>query len=109
MKLDFRLLKEARLTQKLIVLSICLGLVGGILGILQARQVSHVINQVFLEHATLETITNLLLFILIIIVLRAVLAWVGDTLAVTAAHQITQDLRQRLFTQLFSHGPAYLR
>jgi glycogen/starch/alpha-glucan phosphorylase-like protein len=49
MKLDLRLLREAKISTVLIVLSICLGLAGGVVGIFQARQISTLINQVFLD------------------------------------------------------------
>lgn len=109
MKLNLRLLKAARPSQSLIMFSVCIGLVGGILSILQARQVSQAINQVFLVGKTLAAISYLLVTILIIIVLRLGFSWAGEVIASTAARRIKQDLRHKLFTHLLDLGPAYLR
>jgi ATP-binding cassette subfamily C protein CydD len=109
MKLNLRLLKETRLAQITLALSICLGLVGGILSILQARKVSQVISGVFLEGKTLESVSTLLFTVLLIVVLRAAFTWGGEMSASTAARKIKQDLRQQLFTHIKHLGPAYLK
>ena len=109
MKINTRLLQESRRVQSTLILSICLGLGGGIFGILQARQVSQVISQVFLEHQDLGKVFPLLLAALVFILLRAGFTWVGEICANTAARRITQDLRHRLFTRILNLGPAYLR
>jgi ATP-binding cassette subfamily C protein CydCD len=109
MKLNLRLFKETRHAQIAVALSICLGLIGGILGVFQAREISKVISRVFLEGSTLESVSILIYAILIIVVLRAVFAWGGEMGASAAARQIKQDLRERLFTHIMNLGPAYLR
>jgi ATP-binding cassette, subfamily C, bacterial CydCD len=109
MKLNPRLLKEARHAQSAIILSICLGLIGGILSVSQAREISRVINQVFLEGEPLESVSIFLFATLIIIVLRAGFVWGVEMSAGAAARQIKQDLRERLFAHIVDLGPAYLR
>ncbi len=109
MKLNLRLLKEARHAQKLLILSICLGLTGGILGILQARQLSLVIRQVFLDGYKLPSVIALIVAILAIIILRAVFLWVSELCAGKAACKIKQDLRSKLFAHIHHLGPAYLQ
>jgi ATP-binding cassette subfamily C protein CydCD len=109
MKLNLRLLKEARHAQIVLLLSICLGLIGGILSVFQAREISKVISRVFLEGKTLESVSILLLAILIIVVLRAAFVWGGEMSAGAAARKIKQDLRQQLFSHIQHLGPAYLR
>jgi ATP-binding cassette subfamily C protein CydCD len=108
MKLNPRLLQEARLYPIILTFSICLGLAGGIMGILQARQVTTVISQVFLAHKTLPAVANLLLAILAIILMRSAFTWVGEACASVAARCIKQDLRHRLFTHIMDLGPAFL-
>ena len=77
MKLNLRLLNEARQARIPLVLSICLGLFGGILSILQAREISQVINRVFLEGNNLESVSILLLSLLLIILVsgRLFMGW----------------------------------
>lgn len=109
MNINHRLLDEARHARKVLILSIILGLIGGILSVLQARQISRVISQVFLEGKTLESVAVLLLIILVIIVLRAGFVWVSEMSAGAAASKIKQGLRQQILTHIQSLGPAYLR
>ena len=70
MKLNPRLLKEAWQARIPVIFSICLGVIGGILGVFQARQISKVINAVFLVGNPLDAVSITILFILIIIILR---------------------------------------
>jgi ATP-binding cassette, subfamily C, bacterial CydCD len=108
MKINRRLISEARAVKTIIILSVCLGFIGGILGIMQAYSLSRVINQVFLQNGTLHSVSGMVLVILLIIALRAVFLYTGDLTANTAARNIKQSLRQKLFTHLYSLGPAYL-
>jgi ATP-binding cassette subfamily C protein CydCD len=109
MKLNTRLINEARLAQIAIVLSIILGLIGGILSVFQAREISQAISRVFLDGQTLETVSTLLIAILGIILLRAGFILGGELCASAAARQIKQDLRKRLITHIQDLGPAYLK
>lgn len=109
MKLNPRLLKEARHAQFAIGLSIGLSLIGGMLGVFQAREISKVISGVFLEGKNLESVSILIFAILIIVVLRVGFVWGGEMSAGAAARQIKQDLRKRLFTHILDLGPAYLK
>jgi ATP-binding cassette subfamily C protein CydCD len=109
MKLNPRLLKEAWQARIPIIFSICLGVIGGILGVFQARQVSRAINAVFLLGYTLNAVSLVILLILLIVILRFLFNWIGEVCASTAARRIKQDLRQRLFTHIQALGPAYLR
>ncbi len=108
MKIDPRLLKEARHARNLIILAICLGLAGGLLIILQAFQVSRVINQVYLENQSLDAVIPIIAIIVIIICLRALLGWGSEAVAGAGARKIKQGLRERLLAQLQALGPAFL-
>jgi ATP-binding cassette subfamily C protein CydCD len=109
MKLNPRLLKEAWQARLPIILSISLGVVGGILGIFQAQQVSRVINAVFLLGNPLSSVWFILEIILVIIILRAAFNWGAEVAATSAAQRIKQSLRQRLFAHIQNLGPAFLR
>jgi ATP-binding cassette subfamily C protein CydCD len=109
MKLNPRLLNAARPVELILLASISLGLLGGILGIYQARQVSNAINQVFLEHKPLDGVILVLLLILVLIILRLSFSWGGEICGTIAAQRIKQDLRHRLISHIMQLGPAYLR
>lgn len=109
MNINRRLLDEARYARMGLILSVVLGLMGGILSIFQAREISRVINQVFLGGATLGSLAIILLTILMIIVLRAGFIWAGEISSGTAASKIKQGIRRQILTHIQSIGPAYLR
>ena len=73
MKLNQRLLKEAKQSRLLFLLSISLGLIAGIFAIFQARGLSQLIGQVFLQGKDLGDVTRILTAVIILIFLRAVL------------------------------------
>jgi len=70
---------------------------------------SKVINQVFLEGKTLESVSILLFTILIVVVLRVGFVWGSETRASSAACKIKQDLRKQLFSHIQDLGPSSLR
>src|SRR4030042_841196 len=109
MKLNPRLLKEAKKSQIVFLLSICLGLIAGILSIFQARGISRLIGQVFLQGKDLEEVSSILITVFIVVILRAGFTWSGDLCSSAGARRIKQDLRQRLYTHITDIGPAYLR
>jgi ATP-binding cassette subfamily C protein CydCD len=109
MKLTSRLLEEARHVETIISLSIFIGLVGGILAVFQARELSRVVDQVFLKGKTLSAVTTLIIAILIIILIKAILIYAGELTANTAARKIKQDLQLRLFTHIMNLGPGFLK
>ena len=109
MKLNLRLIKEARHAKIAVAISICLGLIGGVLSVFQAHKVSNIISRVFLGGSTLESVSLLIYAILIIFLLRMVFVWGGEMGAISAARKIKEDLRERLFTHIMNLGPAYLR
>ena len=109
MKLNPRLLREARQSQITIILSICLGLMAGILSIFQAREISRLIDQVFLQGKNLEAVSRILITILIIMLIRAGFAWSGDLFSFAGARRIKQNLRMRLYAHITDIGPVYLR
>ena len=109
MSLFSRLLKEDRQSWIVLVISISLGLMAGIFGILQAHEISRLIAKVFLHGAAFSSVNMILLMILAIIVLRASFVWGGELLAGKGARRIKQALRTRLFSHIINLGPAYLR
>ena len=109
MQFDKRLLAEARAVRVFLILTIGLGGLSGLLIIAQARVLSAIIAQVFLNGATLEAVSGALLALLVIIVARAGLSYASEVSAFQVAVRVKTDLRQRVFEKLLQLGPTYLR
>ena len=109
MKFDKRLLAEASAVRVFLVLTIGLGGLGGLFIVAQAGALSSVIDRVFLKSASLADVTSLLIVLLLIIIVRALLAWGGEVSAFQVAARVKTALRQRVFDKLMQLGPAYVR
>ena len=107
MNLDRRLLNQIGETKAALFLAVLAGFLSGIAVVLQARQLSQILNGVFLSAKTLSDVTPWLKMLLGIVVLRAVLTLVGEVSANAAAQQVKENLRNLLARQLLALGPAY--
>ncbi len=104
-----RLLALTRTARLGLVLTILSGLLTGWLAIAQARGLSLLVDDVFLGGAELQAVTGLLAFLLAVIGLRALLAWLGEAAAGAVAVRVKRDLRAKLFDKLLALGPVYTR
>jgi ATP-binding cassette subfamily C protein CydCD len=104
-----RLLALARDSRLALAATILTGFVTGLLTIGQASACSQVLARVFLGGQTLPDVTGLLQLILLLIFLRACLAWGSEISANAVAVRVKSDLRQRLFDKILRLGPAYTR
>lgn len=109
MKFDSRLLAQLHPVRFFFSATILCGLVIGILTIAQARALSHIIAQVFLQHATLAAVWHAMLVLLAIIFTRAIFSWASEVSAFQVAARIKTALRERVFKHLLELGPAYTR
>ena len=109
MHITRRLLALARDSRLALAATILTGFLAGLLTIGQASVLSQVVARVFLGGQTLPDVTGLLRLILIIVFLRAVLAWGSEISANAVAVRVKSDLRQRLFDKILRLGPAYTR
>ena len=100
------LAREGRLALAVTVLS---GLAAGLLTIGQAAGLSRIVGEVFLGGQLLSDVAGLLRWLLLIILLRALLAWGSEVCAKIVAVRVKNDLRQRLFEKILSLGPAFTR
>jgi ATP-binding cassette subfamily C protein CydCD len=107
--IDKRLLGLARTSRAGFVLTIALGLAGGVLIVIQAWLLSQAVDRAFLGEQALEAIAGLMGMLLAVIVLRAILAWGIEITANSVARMVKMDLRQRLFAHLLALGPRYTR
>ena len=97
---------DSRLALAATVLS---GFLTGLLTIGQAASLSCVVEGVFLGGQLLPDVAGHLSLLLLIVILRAVLAWGSEVSANAVAVRVKSDLRQRLFEKIMSLGPAYTR
>ena len=104
-----RLLSLTRDSRFALAGTVLCGLLAGLLTIGQASALSRVVARVFLGGQALLDVTRLLRLILIIVLLRALLAWASEICANAVAVRIKSELRQRLFDKILSLGPAYTR
>ncbi|MBN2548911.1 MAG: thiol reductant ABC exporter subunit CydD [Anaerolineales bacterium] len=113
MNLDRRLLQKAfELAENrwFLLLTIGLGLVSGVLVVLQAGLLSRVIAQVFLGGAlTLQSVAGLLGLLMAVMVGRALLAWGSEISANAIAARVKTALRSQLFERILALGPSYAR
>jgi ATP-binding cassette subfamily C protein CydCD len=109
MKSDRRLLQQVRPARLPLALTVGLGLLGGVAIVWQARLVSRLVNQVFLDGRTLDQVSAWLLAFVILSLARAGLAWGSEVAAGRLAIWIKRDLRGRLAAHLLQLGPAYTR
>lgn len=109
MKLDRRLLRQAWAARLALVLTIGLGLLGGIAIVGQAGLLSRAVSQVFLDGYTLSQVSRLLLAFLVLSLVRAAFTWGGEVAANAVAARVKRDLRAQLAAHLLALGPAYIR
>ncbi len=109
MNIDPRLLRQAKLAQGALIATILLGFTGGLLTVFQARQLSAIINRVFLLGQGLAEVQSLFWVLLGIILIRGLVAVGSELSAAAAAVKIKEQIRAQLFQRLMQLGPAYAR
>ncbi len=105
--LNKRLMRQAKLAQTALFLTIGLATIAGGVIVVQAFFLSQIVNQVFLEGQTLGQVQNLLLLLFGLSLLRAAFTWLGQVTAQRVASVVKNDLRQRLAAHMLALGPAY--
>ncbi len=107
MKLDRRLLNQARTARLDLLLTVGLGLLAAMIIVGQARLLSLVVSQVFLEGYSLGQVHRPLLAFLGLSLARAVMIWGSEVAAGRVAGRVKGELRDRLSTHLLVLGPSY--
>ena len=109
MKLDKRLFRQIKAVRIFLVVTVILGLLLGVLIVMQAHYLSTIINAIFLAGQGLAQVWGLLLALLVVIVARSILLWGSDVAANRVAMRVKTTLRERLFAHLLALGPDYTR
>ncbi len=107
MNLDRRLLRQVNAARLAFAGAVLFGVAGGWLTLLQARRLSQIVAEVFLNGQTLAGVSTSLRWLLLIILLRAGVAFAGELAAGAAALKVKANLREMLLRRLFELGPAY--
>lgn len=107
MNIDPRLLRQARVAQAALLLTLIFGLAGGVLILLQASNLSAIVARVFVEKQSLAQVTPLLRWLLVIFILRAGITLGGEVAANGVAVRVKASLRELLLAKLMRLGPAY--
>jgi len=102
-----RLLALARSSNLALTLTIVLGFLGGLLTILQAWIFARIINDVFLNDLTRDSVLGLLAALVGVVVIKAGTVWGSEVASNLVAQRVKSDLRERLVTHLAALGPAY--
>ena len=107
MNLDRRLLALLRGPRTAFLITVALGILGGLLIVAQAALVARMVNAVFLQKAGLTEIRWTALTFVAVLGLRAAAAWGAEVSAFRVAADVKRTLRERLLTHLALLGPVY--
>jgi ATP-binding cassette subfamily C protein CydD len=106
MHLDRRLLDLARSHRISLFASVALGWLGGVVTVVQAWLLAHIIAEVFLGGADRAAVASVLGWLLVAAAVRAALSWAADAVAAHAAAGVKHELRSRVFARLLDRGPV---
>jgi len=109
MNLDRRLLKQLRNVRVAFVITILLGFMGGIFILLQAYDLSIIIDRVFLGKEPLHAVITLLWGLLAIFLLRAATLFFMHASSNSLALHVKAQLQESLFDKLLQLGPAIIQ
>jgi len=107
MNSHLRLLRQARVARGALLLTVLSGFVGGVLVVLQALQLSRLIERVFLQGQGVAQVRPLLAGLLLIFAGRAAMMVLSEVCAGAVAVRVKAALRGWLVERLFELGPAY--
>jgi ATP-binding cassette subfamily C protein CydD len=106
MHLDRRLLELARPQRAALILSIAFGWLGGVVTVVQAWLLAHIIADVFLGGADRAAVAPSLGWLLGAIVVRTAFTWATDAAASHAAAGVKHEIRSMVFAALVDQGPV---
>jgi thiol reductant ABC exporter CydD subunit len=106
--LDPRLLRYARGVRTLLLGSVLVTSLTAVLVVVQAFCLGDIVSRVFLGGATLDDVRPRVLLLAAVVVGRALLATVGESLAQRAATTTSAQLRAALLSHVVRLGPVWL-
>ncbi len=109
MHLDRRILGLARAHRTSLVACVACGWAGGVVTVVQAWLLAHIIAEVFIGGADRTAVAASLGWLLVAIALRTVFSWAADAAAAHAAAGVKHEIRSRVFASLIDQGPVSAR
>ncbi|HLB56726.1 MAG TPA: ABC transporter transmembrane domain-containing protein [Coxiellaceae bacterium] len=107
--LNYRfLLNQSKPAQRWLFLSIALGIIAGILIIIQAGILATVIDHVYIHNATRHALFSLLLILVIIILLRSALTWIREIVSFNTARRVKETVRKNILEKISALTPLEL-
>ncbi len=106
--LDPRLLRYAHGVRTLLIGSIAVASATAILVVVQAFCIGYVVPQVFLDGASFDDVSTVVWVLAAVVVGRAALAMVGESLSQRAATRTSAQLRAALLAHVVRLGPVWL-
>lgn len=105
---DPRLLRRSRATGPFLALTVLLGTLQAGAVVAQAVLLARLLSAAFLGGADLASLRTPLLWLLVVVVARAVLVWAQDVAAARAATTVRSQLRAALLRHVVALGPSWL-
>jgi len=105
--IDKRLIQQLKKHQQQFAILVGLGVISGVLTVLQADYLVNVIKGVFLDGLDLTQVWLWMKALVIIMLLRSVVVWLVEITAHGLASGIKADIRQRVLKCLLELGPIY--
>jgi thiol reductant ABC exporter CydD subunit len=102
-------LRGNRKASLLLLFAIFAGTVAGALFIIQALLISEIVNRIFLLDQSLSAITYLLAAAILLMIIRAGLIWIKESIAQHSASSVKDSLRNQFIRKLFVLGPSYVQ
>ena len=90
-----------------ILISVGLGLSSGILLIAQARFLSLIVHDAFMEKRSIDLMWPLFTALVAVLILRAALGWAKEVSGFYAGARIRQEIRMELLAHIVSLGPSF--
>ncbi|MSX38758.1 MAG: hypothetical protein F2773_06115, partial [Actinobacteria bacterium] len=106
--LDPRLIRYARGVRTLLIGSVVVASSTAVLVVIQAFCLADVISRVFLDGESLDQTVAVLVLLGSVVLARALLAMIGETLSQRAATRTSAQLRAALLGHVVRLGPVWL-
>ena len=103
-----RLLKRARSTRRFLVATVLLGVTSAALIVVQALLIARLVVAGFEDGDSANDLRGMLVALLFVIVIRAVVVWIGEVVSNAGAARGKSELRMAVLRHVMQLGPTWL-